>query len=484
MDESCGSRARPFWLGALRAAVATSILGFGASSVHAQPAPEAITADAAGHEPSPIQPADTPIVSTQSSPNQAPEPPPPPAIPGALPVGPALIPDGEAPPGPVAPAFPPIIPNIDYQGRLRIGFHTIGSDELHKKMDDLAAELSVDMYFAGQITRIVKWQAGVTGSYTGFPGSSFTPATATAAANPGQNLGANAQLLDVTARFEFLPEFNIFAGRMIVVADRFTPSGPWGMDEYFYPGIMVAGQAVPAALMRSGPTGRDLGVNLWGAIAGGTFKYYLGAYQFTDPSLSPLYSGRLQLSLLTPEPGFYQRTTYYGYKDLVSIGIGGQYQAHGSTTSIAGTAAGGMMGMGMPAAPVLVTDNYSYLTGDVVIDKRLGDAGTVSFVGSVSQFGGDYVPWKSHFQAGVGYLIPGVIGIGKLRPSIRWQGAKWNGIDAMSNVIDFQLGYVIMPWYARVALGYRWSSTATALANKGESVKSNMLFLGITIADP
>jgi hypothetical protein len=479
MDESCGSRARPYWHKTLRVAVATSILGFGASSVYAQQTPQAIPAEeAAPVEESPIKPADTPIVGTQSSPAMVPEPPPPPARPGALSTGPALIPDGEAPPGPVAPAFPPLIPNIDFQGRLRLGLHTTSSSATDfTKMDDLGMELSVDMFFAGQITRIVKWQAGVTGGYSGFAGSSTSPSTQNAG-----SLGANAQLLDVIARFEFLPEFNIYAGRMIVVADRFTPSGPWGMDEYFYPGIMVAGQPQPAALMKSGLTGRDLGVNAWGALLGGTIKYYLGAYEFSDPSLSPLFSGRLQLSLLTPEPGFYQRTTYYGYKDLVAIGIGGQYQKNGS----AGAVANPMAGMGMPpmAATIPAFDNYSYATADLVIDKKLGDAGTVSFVGSGSLFDGDYQPWKSHFQAGIGYLIPGVVGIGKLRPSIRYQGAKANGVDSLSSVIDAQIGYVIMPWFARVALGYRWSSTTLASLNKGATTKGNMIYLGITVADP
>jgi hypothetical protein len=484
MDESCGSRARPFWLGALRAAVATSILGFGASAVYAQPAPQPVLDEqAAPAEESPIQRADTPIVGTQSSPALVPEPPPPPAPPGGGGPGPALIPDGEAPPGPVAPAFPPVIPNIDFAGRLRLGLHTASSDATNpqkvdlSKMNDLAMEVNVDMYFSGQVTRIVKWQAGVTGSYSGFPGSAAS--TSTALTPP---LGANAQILDVIARFEFLPEFNLYAGRMIVVADRFTPSGPWGMDEYFYPGIMVAGQAVPAALMKSGLTGRDVGVNAWGALLGGTVKYYLGAYEFSDPSLSPLFSGRLQLSLLTPEPGFYQRTTYYGYKDLIAIGIGGQFQKNGS----AGSMANPMAGMGMPAAPTTlpVFDNYSYVTGDLVIDKKLGDAGTLSFVGSVAKFDGDYQPWKSHFQAGIGYLIPGVVGIGKLRPSIRYQGAKANGVDNLSSVIDAQIGYVIMPWFARVALGYRWSSTSYLAINKGATTKGNMIYLGITIADP
>ena len=130
------------------------------------------------------------------------------------------------------------------------------------------------------------------------------------------------QPLDVIAKFEPLPEFNIYAGRMLVQADRFSPSGPWGIDEFFYPGFFM-GVAGPPALPKAGPVGRDVGTTVWGAPFGGHFKYYAGAYQLQDPALSPLYSGRLQLSLLNPEPAFFQRTTYYGTKDLISLGVGG-----------------------------------------------------------------------------------------------------------------------------------------------------------------
>lgn len=379
-----------------------------------------------------------------------------------------VIPDGEAAPGPVAPAFPPSVPNIDYGARLRTGFFTFDSTD-PKGLGDVGALLATDLWMTGAITKIVKWQIGVTGQFNGVPNP--------AKANPNlrESFSASAEILDAVARFEFMPEFNIYAGRMIVIADRYTPSGPWGMDEFIYPGIMNPG-AVPAALMRSGSVGRDLGMNVWGAIAGGLVKYYLGAYEFNDATLSPLLSGRLQVSLLSGEPGFYQRHTYYGYKDLISIGVGGQYQKNGSVTTIPA------MPMAMPPTMAMtLADNYSYLTADLVIDKKLGDAGTVSLNGSFAKFDGDYNPWKSHFLVSVGYLIPGVVGVGKIRPSIRFQGAQSAAMgSALSTVIDAQIGYVIMPWFARVAIGYRNFSTDLG---KG-ATKGHQLFLGITVGDP
>jgi len=473
MSVVSSSSMRPFWMRrpyrrALRVAVAATAFGLVAANASAQAGPESAAPQAmpaedaapahsgrrAGEPHPPIQPADTPIVESISAPAQIPEPTPPPPTPGDD-DGPALIPDGEAPPGPVAPAFPPVIPNIDYAARMRFGLRMQDPSD-PKKLGDLGGELSADMYFVGQIHRLVKWQIGVTGSYTGAPGSPSS---------------AEASLLDVTARFEFMPELNVYAGRMIVVADRYTPSGPWGMDEWFYPGVFP-GVALPA-LMRSGPVGRDVGVNVWGGLLGGHVKYYLGAYQFHDPTLSPLFSGRVQVSLLTPEPGFFQRTTYYGYRDLVAFGVGAQYQNDGSVQRVAAPADGSM-------APAPMIDDYNYVTADVVVDKKLGDSGTISFNGSLAKFGGDYQLWTTHYLASVGYLLPGVVGVGKLRPSLRFQGAQAKGAENASMIIDAQIGYVIMPWFARVALGYRFSSVDVGTG----SVKGNMIFLGITLADP
>jgi hypothetical protein len=271
MTVTRGSRSRPYWQFVASTMVAAGMLSISAIAVHAQPA-DADEEDAQLEEEeseSPIQPADTPTVGVTGNPSPVVSPPPPAPFPGSS--GPALIPDGEAPPGPVAPVFPPVIPNIDYSGRLRVGFQSFDNPT---KFDDVAANVTFDVFLTGAIHRMVKWQLGITGSYAGAPGSSSSAATATSPALPGRELGATVQVLDVIARFEFLPELNLYAGRMIVIADRYTPSGPWGMDEWFYPGLITG---APPALMRTDPIGRDIGLNLWGALLGGTIKYYLGA---------------------------------------------------------------------------------------------------------------------------------------------------------------------------------------------------------------
>jgi len=328
------------------------------------------------------------------------------------------------------------------------------------KLNDIGAVLTADLLTAGQIHRYLKWQLSLTLNYAGTPGSPSS---------------VNVQPLDVIARIELRPELNIYVGRMLVVVDRFAPSGPWGMDEFFFPGFfpLVAAPALPKA----GAVGRDVGVTVWGAPMKGLIKYYLGAFNLYDPALNPLLSGRIQVSLLNGEPAFYHRTTYFGTKDLISIGIGGQYQKQGSVQVVPATTP--------PTVPL--TDDYTNVTADLTVEKNIADAGTISVVGAYYKYGGDFQRWKDFWLASVGYMLPKPIGIGKLRATVRYQRAldAAPGADA-STLLDAQLSYNIAAWFARFQLGYRRGDTyfAPTATTAARSQPSNMLYLGVTLADP
>jgi hypothetical protein len=363
----------------------------------------------------------------------------------------------------MAPAFPPAIPNIDYGGRVRTAIRFQGTED-PEAFDDVGQILEADLYMSGQVHRMLKWQTSLTLSYSG---------------NVGQASSVSAQALDLIARFEPIPEFNVYMGRMIVVVDRFAPSGPWGMDEFFFPGFFpfIGG---PPAMPKAGQTGRDVGTTVWGALAGGHFKYYLGAFGLHDPALNPVLSGRLQLSLLNGEPAFYQRTTYFGTKDLVSIGVGGQYQTDGSIQP------------GPPPVPpapptVPLTDDFSTLTADLVVEKTLGDAGTVSFNGAYSKFSGDFQRWENFMLASVGYLMPKPIGIGKPRIALRYQRALDPSDSAeASTLIDAQISYNVAAWFSRFQLGYRRGESYLpgAMGAAGVKQPSNAIYVGMTVGDP
>ncbi len=241
------------------------------------------------------------------------------------------------------------------------------------------------------------------------------------------------------------------------------------------------GVAGPPALPKAGPVGRDVGTTVWGAAFGGHFKYYAGAFQLQDPSLGPLYTGRLQLSLLSPEPAFFQRTTYYGTKDLISIGVGGQYQKNGTVQRLPPVTD--------PEAPPVVplTDDHTVITADVNLEKTFGGAGTGSLLGQFTTFGGDYQFWDNYWMVSAGYMLPQVIGIGKVRVSVRYQTGVRNIPNSdPTSLIDAQLSYIVAAWYTRLGLGFRHGSTfvpptATAAAS---TLASNQVYLGLTLADP
>lgn len=386
--------------------------------------------------------------------------------PGPPPPPESLIPDGEAPPmRSMPPAFPPAIPSIDYGARLRTAL-VFQNPEDPEKLDDVGTYLEADMYMSGQVHRYWGWLLALHMDYGQAP-------------NPNTPAIVNVQPLDVIAKFEPLKEFNIYMGRMLVQADRFTPGGPWGIDEFFYPGFFM-GVAGPPALPKAGPVGRDVGTTVWGAPFGGHLKYYLGAFQLHNPALSPLFTGRLQLSLLNPEPAFFQRTTYYGTKDLISFGVGAQYQKDGTVQTLPPPA-----DPTMPQIPL--TDDHTVITGDVNFEKNIGTAGTLSLVGQVSSFGGDYQFWKNYWVASVGYMLPQVIGIGKLRATVRYQSAMRNTDDAeATTLLDAQLSYLIAAWYARLGLGYRRGSTYVppTADTPAATLNGNQVYLGVTLGDP
>jgi len=183
------------------------------------------------------------------------------------------------------------------------------------------------------------------------------------------------------------------------------------------------------------------------------------------------------LSLLNGEPNWFHRTTYFGTKDLISVGIGGQYQKDGSVQQVPTTTP--------PTVPL--TDDSKLVTGDLTVEKTLGNAGTISVVGTYSKFFGEYQRWDDFMLGSIGYLMPKPIGIGKPRIALRYQRGMQtpDGAEA-SSVIDAQLSYNVAAWFCRVALGYRHGDTwlPPSMTAPAGMQASNMLYLGVTIADP
>jgi hypothetical protein len=318
-------------------------------------------------------------------------------------------------------------------------------DKDPEKLDDVSQSAEADLLMSGQIHKNVKWQANFVATY-----------------GPGSNGGiaGDAAILDLIGQLEFTEFLNVWFGRMLVPSDRANFAGPWFMAPWNYPG----GYATASAGPRQGPFGRNDGATVWGQIGGGTVKYYLGAFDLHDVENTPLISGRLNVSFLSPEPGYYHSATYYG-KDILAIGVSGQFKKDGSATPDKDA-------MGNPLT--VMTDDYNGFSADLLFEKNLGASGVLDVEGAFYVFNGDYEPLKNHFYALASYLLPMQAGIGRLQPLFRIQGAspKADGASMLST-IDAQVGYIISEYAARLALGYQYS--------KAGDVKSNAIFLGLQL---
>jgi hypothetical protein len=372
----------------------------------------------------------------------APAPPPVPS-PEALPptsILEAVPPVPAPPPPPVAPAAPAVAAPLklleaDVGTRLGLRIQNPGQSE---KLNDVGMDGQVQVLLSGQATRHILWQADFVGTFGSQAG--------------GTEASGSAAVLDLIGRFEFHDAFNLWVGRMLVPADRSGLSTEWSIAPWLFPGQFVAGEKPVGALQ--GPHGRSDGATLWGQLGGGTFKYYLAALNLADASQSPLYSGRLSLSLLNPEPGYRNASTYYGSKNVLALGAGLQYEHNGwlskdidSTTNL-------------PLA-----SDFTELNFDLFFEKNLGAGGVMNLEGAFYKFWGSYTPDSITYFFLASYLLPIEVGPGKFQPLFRLQQASDRATNDTDALADAQLGYIIDGLRARIALAYRYSKVQGQTGN-------------------
>ena len=107
---------------------------------------------------------------------------------------------------------------------------------------------------------------------------------------------------------------------------------------------------------------------VWGDVATAKLAYALVVFDNAAVSTtSPLFSGRLRLALWDAETGFWGNGSYFGEKDLLTIGVGGQFQKHGGTTA---------------ADP---TDkDYAEVNADLLVEKKIPGGGWVTGEGATT----------------------------------------------------------------------------------------------------
>jgi hypothetical protein len=329
------------------------------------------------------------------------------------------------------PAGTPPDPRLRTAFLARVGLRVQGTTEPSELNDAWMDNVELVSAFSGAILPRVQWTASFAVSRGGASSGPLTP-------------GGPLTLLDLIARFELDPALNLWAGRLLVAADRSMLSGPYFIGAWNYPGVYsVSGPPVVVA-PKAELMGRATGAAVWGHLGGGHFKYQLGAYQLEAPQRSPLWSGRLSAALLDPEPEFTNASSYYGQKDILSIGLGAQWQKDGSSQL-------SLDPMTLAPVPGAARD-YSEWNADLLAEFGVA-GGTLTAEAAVYHFDGYAsaapVEWAG-FVLGA-YLLPFHLPGGRLQPLVRLQATR----EPNMRMLDCFLNYVLMGPRLRIHLGYQ-----------------------------
>lgn len=247
------------------------------------------------------------------------------------------------------------------------------------------------------------------------------------------------RVLDAVIKFAFTETFNIWAGRFLPPSDRSNLSGPYYLNAWDFPFI----QLYPNVF-----AGRDDGLAIWGQVDGGKFKYQIGAFEGLgdvpggpNQSDALLYAGRLTLNLLDPEPGYYNSSTYYGGKDVLAIGLVGQYQE--DATGVIGNA-GSFTGWNI----------------DLLFEKDLDGAGVATLEAAYYNYDTENKTTEGEgFMGLASFLLPNKVGsgdyAGQLQPMVRYQEFEFsNGATGERTQTDIGLSHIINGHNARLTGTY------------------------------
>jgi hypothetical protein len=369
-------------------------------------------------------------------------PPPPPAVVVAPPATPPAAVATEAKPPTSTEAMPAtrpdVLPPIDVGAWLRADSSFQSATDPSKINDWHMDNAYVELHAGGKITKKVGVTLNLNANITSGSTSGFNSAMLDGSLPGSGNFVA---LEDAIISFDFIDEFHLWAGHLLVPVDRSNASGPFFMIPWNYPGFLTVGSTTVVGAPKEGPSGRNNGAVIWGDIQGGKFSYFAGAFDNASVQTSPLFSGKLRLALLDPEPGFWGNGSYFGDKDILSVDVGGQVQ---------GT-------QGLPAG----SKKYAEVNVDALLEKKLGGGSFATAEAAYYHFNVSDGGVSDSLYALVAYATP-TVGIGSLQPMVRYQWEKIKGSSATNPWnLDVGLSYLIKGPALRVLATYSHTYLAT-----------------------
>lgn len=282
-------------------------------------------------------------------------------------------------------------------------------------------------------------------------------------------------ILDAIAKFDLSPEFNIWAGRLLVPSDRAEMSGPYYGNTYdfnktpFYPSDYSTKFGDGGA----GVYGRDHGVTLWGGLgdeakftyAFGVFNGYRGGANQDDELL---YGIRLSYNFLAVEdnPGYYTSSTYYGAAgDVLTVALAAQHQDNGAGNKDNPADFSGYS-LDLLYETVLPGDGVVTIEGEYKVFDADLNAAALAEKDCFCMFDGD------SWTATTLYMFPNELGVGKLQPYLRYTDISPDNSAGRSEW-GIGLNYIISGHNARIAVMYQHGDIRTKGLNYTPTAKGD-----------
>ena len=293
--------------------------------------------------------------------------------------------------------------------------------------------------------------------------------------------GDTVRVMDAIAQLEPSEVFNFWVGRMLPPSDRANLSGPFYVSPWSFPGVVSNYPNIGV--------GRDNGMLVWGKPLGGKLVYSVGAFNGHDraPGLSNagdklLYAGRLAVALWDPEPApaYYEGGTYYGSKDILTIGAAAQTQKDGVGTA---AAPGNLTVWNVDLlfekkfggwVPAIEGAYYKYDLGGAV-DCGSGEPGSTAC--PVADNVGGQVEGKAYMVVAA-LLLPWEAGGGLFQPFVRYQQYDRDASGTTSKATDVGVNYLLNGSNAKLSAVYtRFDDTRLAPAQ----TTANQFVLGMQL---
>jgi hypothetical protein len=341
------------------------------------------------------------------------------------------------------------------------------------------------IYVNGGITKVIKFEFNTECFDCNGQGNPFGQTSATGAQT---NIG----VLDAIAKFEFNQYVNIWAGRLLVPAERGELNGPFysaTFEQYKTP-FQASDFAGKFGTGGAGIYGRDNGVNFWGQVdpGYGHLQYVFGVFTGLQSAggtgtagctnvlgcgpnqqASLLYAGRLTYNFLNAEknPGYYTSGTYYGKAgDILALGVAVQHQKNGAGT-------------------VTTQADLTTFVTDLLFEKPLGNGGengvitvnaefkqffanynaAVAFGGAGATANGCFCMFDGNSYYGTAmYLFPNNIGMGRFQPYGRFTSVQPNNSETRQET-ELGTNYIISGHNARLAAYWQYGNLASLGTN-------------------